>query len=335
MGLMDDTNSWCSDTTQVPEIIVEFYTRLFTSERIANIHGILDVIQPLITEDMNTSLTRVFTKQEVDIALKEMAPLKALGPDGMPPLFFQSFWHLIGDDVSKAVLDCLNFCQIPKEFNYTFVTLIPKVKNPERISEFRPISLCNVIYKLISKVLANRLKPLLPSIVSENQSAFQAGRVITDNILMAFETLHYMKTQQRGSTGFMALKLDMSKAYDRVEWSFLECLLRKMGFHSRWVNLMMECITTVSYSILINWEPSQTIHPSRGLRQGDPLSPYLFLLYTEGLHGLISRAAISGDIRGISICRNGSRLIHLFFADDSLLFCRASVQECTRPKPSC
>ena len=134
-----------------------------------------------------------------------------------------------------------------------------------QVIKFRPISLCNVIYKLISKVLVNRLKSLLPSIVSENQSAFQARRVITDNILMAFETLHYMKTQQNGSTGFMALKLDISKAYDRVEWSFLECLLRKLGFHNRWVDLMMECITTVSYSILINGETSQTIYPSRGL----------------------------------------------------------------------
>ena len=134
-----------------------------------------------------------------------------------------------------------------------------------QVIKFRPISLCNVIYKLISKVLVNRLKSLLPSIVSENQSAFQARRVITDNILMAFETLHYMKTQQNGSTGFMALKLDISKAYDRVEWSFLECLLRKLGFHNRCVDLMMECITTVSYSILINGETSQTIYPSRGL----------------------------------------------------------------------
>lgn len=91
------------------------------------------------------------------------------------------------------------------------------MKNPEKISEFRPISLCNVIYKFISKVLANHLKPLLPSIVSENQSAFQAGKVITDNILMAFKTLHYMKNHQTSNTGFMALKLDMSKAYDRVE----------------------------------------------------------------------------------------------------------------------
>lgn len=142
---------------------------------------------------------------------------------------------------------------------------------------------------------------------------------------MAFETLHYMKTQQNGYTGFMALKLDMSKAYDRDKWSFLECLLRKMGFHSRWVDLMMECITTVSYFILINGEPSQTIHPSKGLRQRDPLSPYLFLLCTKGLHGLSAKATIFGDIRGIFIYKNGPRLTHLFFANDSLLFCRASV----------
>ena len=293
-----------------------------------NAHAILEVIQPLVTEDMNISLTREFTRQEVEIALKDMAPLKALGPDGMPPIFFQSFWRLIGDDVSKAVLDFLNSCHIPKEFNFTYVTLIPKMKNPKKISEFRPISLCNVIYKLISKVLANCLKPLLLSIVSENQSAFQASKVITDNILMAFETLHYMKNHQTGNTSFMALKLDMSKAYNRVEWSFVECLLKKMGFHSKWVDLMMECITTISYSILINGEPSHTIHPSRGLRQRDPLSPYIFLLCTEGLHGLLTRAAASGDIRGISICRNEPRLTHLFFADNSLLFCRASIQEC-------
>ena len=101
-----------------------------------------------------------------------------------------------------------------------------------------------------------------------------------------------------------------------------------MGFHEKWVALMVECITTVSYSILINGEPSGTIHPNRGIRQGDPLSPYLFLLCTEGLHGLISHATSEGHIRGISICKSGPWLTHLFFADDSLLFCKATIQEC-------
>ena len=125
----------------------------------------------------------------------------------------------------------------------------------------------------------------------------------------------------------MAIKLDMSKAYDRVEWGYLEAVMRKMGFDEKWIQLMMICITTVSYSILINGEPKGMINPTRGIRQGDPLSPFLFLLCTEGLNGLIVQAANRGDIKGFALCRNGLRLTHLLFADDSLLFCRATNQE--------
>ena len=185
-----------------------------------------------------------------------------------------------------------------------------------------------MIYKLVSKVLANRLKSILPSIISKNQSAFHAGRVITVNILMAFETLHYMKHHLDGKSSFMALKLDMCKEYDWVEWKYLELVMKRLGFTSRWVDLMLECISSVSYSILINGEPSPIIHPTRGIRQGDPLSPYLFLFCTEDLHSLLQQAAVSGQIRGISICKKGPRLTHPFFADDSILFCRSSIAKC-------
>ena len=127
---------------------------------------------------------------------------------------------------------------------------------------------------------------------------------------------------------FMALKLDMSKAYDRVEWSYMEKVLVKMGFNERWVQLMMLCITTTSYFILINGEPHGEISPTRGLRQGDPLSPYLFLMCMEGLQGLIWKVATNDDIRGVSICQNGPKITHLLFADDSLIFCRARESEC-------
>jgi ribonuclease HI len=131
-----------------------------------------------------------------------------------------------------------------------------------------------------------------------------------------------------GKQGYMALKLDMSKAYDRVEWAFLEAIMLKMGFNASWVSMIMECVRSVSYSVLINGEPRGFFHPTRGLRQGDPISPYLFLLCAEGLNALLAKAALSKKIQGISISRGGPKLTHLFFADDSVLFCRATLHEC-------
>ena len=208
--------------------------------------------------------------------------------------------------------------------------MIPKTKNFEYVTEFRPISLCNVLYKIFSKVLANKLKRVLPNIILEHQSAFIKGRLIIDNILVAFETLHYMKNHNSGNLRFIALKLDISKAYDHVEWSFLKAVMSQMGFNDRWIGFIMECVTTVTYSVLINGEPSGEIRPGRGIRQGDPLSPYLFLLCSEGLHRLIQKATERSDIHGVSICRNGPKLTHLFFADDSLLFCKATTRECEK-----
>ena len=141
----------------------------------------------------------------------EMALLKAPGPNGMPPLFFQTYWTDVSMDVTHAVLSCLNSCSILKSINHTFITLIPKVNNLEKVSNFRPISFCNVIYKIISKLIANRLKPVLNSIISETQSAFIADRLITNNILITFESLHHMKNNCTRKKGFMAIKVEFRK----------------------------------------------------------------------------------------------------------------------------
>ena len=194
-----------------------------------------------------------------------MAHLKALGLDGMPPIFSQHYWESIGGDVVKAVVSCLNSTSIETGLNHTFITLIPKVKSPEFVTEFCPIALCNILYKLVSKVLANRLKKVLPHIISEFHSAFQLDKAISNNILVAFETLHHIKRKKIGKMGYMALKLDMSKVYDRLEWVFVQRIMEKMGFHSTWIGWILECLKSVTYSILVNGEPKSHIIPTRSI----------------------------------------------------------------------
>ena len=199
------------------------------------------------------------------------------------------------------------------------------------IENFRvQTSLCNVVYKIISKVLANRLKKFLKEVIDESQSAFVSSRSITDNVLVAFETMHCIDQKRKGKEALMAVKLDMSKAYDQVEWSYLEAIMRKMRFHERWIALMMMCVSTVSYSVLINREPKGKIVPSRGLRQGDLISLYLFLLCAEGLSAMLKKEESEGHIKGVAVRRGAPRVSHLLFADDSIIFCRASIAECER-----
>ena len=140
--------------------------------------------------------------------------------------------------------------------------------------------------------------------------------------------LHRMRNRRRGKIGHMAIKLDISKSYDRVEWSFLQRIMLKMGLLDQWVNLAIETVSTTSYSILINGEPKGLIKPTRGIKQGDPLSPYLFLFYAEGLSSMIRKAVTTNKLKGIQSCRDGVRISHLLFADDSLLFCEAKRGEC-------
>ena len=245
----------------------------------------------------------------------------------MTALFFQKYWHIVGSDVTNAVLDFLQQGRMLGCVNFTNIVLIPKVQAPNNMSQFRPISLCNVLYKIISKVLVNRMKFILPQVISDSQSSFVPGRMITNNVIISFEMLHYLKNLRSGQNAQMAAKLDMSKAYDRVEWDFLQAIMLKLGFHVQWVSLIMQCVTLVSYTVLVNGVPKGYIKPGRGLRQGDPLSPYLFLLCAEGLSTLLRKAERDSLIKGVSICRGGPRISHLFFADDSIIFCRASPDD--------
>jgi hypothetical protein len=226
--------------------------------------SLLSTCSPTIGEDCTSSITRkvshkmnrkllaIFSELEVKETLDQMDPMKAPGPDRFSIEFFQQNWETVGPEVCNAMLKFLNSAEMEGAVNSTNIVLIPKIKNPRCVSDFIPISLCNVLYKLISKVLVNRLKVVLPYIISCNQSAFILGRLITDNILAAYENLHTIHTHMWSKVGHMGIKLNMSKAYDRVEWCFIETVLEKLGFDPKWVKLSMECVKSVTYFVVVN-----------------------------------------------------------------------------------
>ena len=326
-GIRDLENNWVEEQEDIADVATNYFGDLFSAGVCDQIGECLNAVSHKVTDDMRQTLSNEFTADEIKEALFQMGPTKAPGPDGMNALFYQKFWHIVGDNVISAVLDFFNSGVLEPEINHTNIVLIPKVMAPEKMLDFRPISLCNVIYKIISKVLANRLKQVLPHIISSTQSAFVPSRLITDNVLVACETLHSMRGRRKGKTGLLALKLDISKAYDRVEWAFLKGIMVKLGFPDNWINWVMTCVSTPTFSVLINGKPFGHITPSRGLRQGDPLSPYLFLLCAEGFSSLLFQAEVEGRLHGVSICKRAPRISHLLFADDSLLFCQATQKE--------
>ncbi|KAK4395689.1 putative mitochondrial protein [Sesamum angolense] len=228
--------------------------------------------------------------------------------------------------VIEAVTHFFSSGHIPPAINHTYINLIPKSPRAHTVDQFRPISLCNTTYKVISKILANKLKPLLHKIISPFQIAFVPGRNINENSIISQEIMHYLHNK-KGKKGYMAIKIDISKAYDRVEWLFLLKLLEGVGLCETFVNWISQCVSSASFSILVNGASFNFFRPTRGIRQENPLSPYLFIIYAEFLSRLLLREEILGNLKGIEVCRIAPAISHLFYADNLIIFCRAEVQD--------
>ena len=318
--IRNEAGTWYEDEEEIMECFANYFEHLFQSNESSDMAPVINLVKPMLSTEVAAQIGAPFRREEVTEALSQMHPNKAPGPDGMNAMFYQTFWDTIGEEVITKVLNLLNNVDNIDVVNQTHIVLIPKKKHCESPVDFRPISLCNVLYKLVSKVLANRMKIVLPLVIHETQSGFVPGRLITDNVLVAYECFHFLRKKKTGKKGYLGLKLDMSKAYDRVEWSFLKHMMLKLGFPATYTTLVMNCVKSATFSVLVNGQPSRTFTPTRGLRQGDPLSPFLFVLCAEGLSVLLRDAEEKKLIHGVKIGRRVSPISHLFFADDSLLF---------------
>ncbi|GJW03272.1 aspartic peptidase [Tanacetum coccineum] len=235
-----------------------------------------------------------------------------------------SGWDIVGGDVCHAIRNFFVNGRLLKEINHKFIALIPKVPTPLKVNDFRPISCCNVLYKCISKILTNRIINGIKEVVSDNQSAFVPGRRISDNILITQELMHNYH-RNRGPPQ-CAFKIDIQKAYDTVDWRFLGCVLACFGFHSRMIKWIMACVTSTSFSLTINGDIHGYFKGKRGLRQGDPLSPYLFTLVMEVLTLMINRRVnLSNGFRYHKHCEE-LHLVNVCFADDLFIFARGDVE---------
>ncbi|XP_062118476.1 uncharacterized protein LOC133832109 [Humulus lupulus] len=290
----NDPSRWKeNEDALVEKIICNYFQNLFSSSKISvdDMNKVLVGIEAKVSSSINMMLEEDFTEEEVVNVIKNLNPTKASGVDGLPALFFQKYWNNVNKDVVSVCLKCLNGDGFVACLNETLIALIPK------------------------------------DTIFEAQSAFVPGRAIQDNAIIGFEGIHCLKKNFYGNGTKLALKLDMAKAYDRVEWGFIEAVMIKMGYSQKWVEKVMRCVRSVKFSILLNGNIKGDIRPSRGLRQGDPLSSFLFLFCAEAFSSLIRRAEQEGTIEGLKFVKDKISVSHLFFADDSMIFMEATQRD--------
>ncbi|CAL1358712.1 unnamed protein product [Linum trigynum] len=270
---------------------------------------------PRLAQEELLALLRPFTIMDIHKEIFEMKPFQAPGPNGFHAAFYQQAWSVVGKSLTDMALDFFNSGALPAEVSESTVVLIPKVDHPEFVTQLRPISLNNVSLKAITKAITSRLKPVMRNLISPRQSSFIPGRQTTDNVIVVQEVLHSLR-KRKGKKGGLILKIDLEKAYDMLRWDFLCDTLMEVGLPSSWIRCIMYCVEQNKMCILWNDTLSSPIIPTRGVRQGDPLSPYLFVLCMERLSHRIDAALHSGQWKPIKLTRDGppddSVFAHIF-----------------------
>ncbi|GJX75386.1 hypothetical protein Tco_0313981 [Tanacetum coccineum] len=323
IDVVTDTMGAVFHNDDVAKAFINHYEVFLCQPGITHDFNAINLFSTYLTTNEALDMVRPISSQEIKEAMFSMGNDKSPGSDGFTAAFFKSSWDIIGSDVSRAVREFFINGRLLKELNHTIIALIPKVNSPARVNDYRSISCCNVLFKCISKIIANRIKESLKRLISPNQSAFVPGRSISDNILLTQEIMHNYHLDR--GVPRCAFKVDIQKAYDTVDWDFLRKVLIGFGFHDRMVSWIMECVSTTSFSININGSLHGYFKGRRGLRQGDPLSPYIFTLVMEVLTLMLHRRVRESS--NFTYHRYCSKLdlINLCFADDLFLFAHGDV----------
>lgn len=320
--IKNDEGHWISSRDNIGRCFEQFYRSLFSSSHPSIPNDLDDLISPCLLDDDREMLVTIPSPEEIGEVLFSMGSNKAPGPDGMSTLFYKFYWNIIGGEVVEAVSSFFIRGFMLRELNHSFIVLIPKNSNAATVQQYRPISLCNVLYKIVSKLLANKLKRVLHKIDSPWQTTFVPERIIQESTFIAQEIMYEMR-KKKGKSPWMGLKIDMEKANDRLEWEFLYTVMKSFGFPEVWNQWVLQCITTPSFSILINGASYGFFKSERGLRQGDPLSPFLFVLAGEVLSRMIWRTGLKDRIKRVKLFRDSEPITHLQCADDLIIFAHA------------
>lgn len=310
------------DTQIIRDHITSYYKNLLgqSEPRLISLGNRLWSTSEQLTPLQQSTLEIPFTLEEIKTTLFSCNPSKSPGPDGISFLFYQTFWDTISPDI-LTIFQSFYSCTLDiSKFNLASICLIPKKEDANNIKHFRPISLINCSFKLITKLLANRLSQVMDPLIDDSQSAYIKGRLIGDNIITAHELLHHVRiTKQKG----ILLKLDFEKAFDKVNWDFLLEILKARGFGSLFINWINNILQGSRTCISFNGTLGNYFTCKKGLRQGDPLSPFLFDLVADALNKMLKKAQAAGKLQGLGQFSNSTKILNLHFADDTLIFLEA------------
>ncbi|GJT69861.1 RNA-directed DNA polymerase, eukaryota [Tanacetum coccineum] len=322
---------WIDDPNSVKNEFLSHFKERF--DRPCSSRLILDMTYPnRLNLDQIDDLERNVTKEEIKRAVWDCGTDKSPGPDGFTFGFYRRYWDIMEKDVVDAVSFFFTEGMFPKGRNASFIALIPKIQDAKVVKDFRPISLIGSLYKIIAKILANRLVMVLGDLVSEVQSAFIANRQILDGPFILNELIQWCKSKKKQT---MIFKIDFEKAYDSVRWDYLDDVLEKFGFGSKWRGWIHNCLHSSKGSILVNGSPTDEFHFRRGLKQGDPLSPFLFILVMESLHLSFQNVVDEGLFKasGLRMNLQKSKLLGIAVEDEKVSRATMKMGCCTLKMP--